>query len=395
MSEKTCWKALINKTTDTLDILLHDEIGFFGDNSKDFTNLLKENKDRVLNIEINSPGGSVFDGFAIYDALKNHPAPVNIRVTGVAASIASVIAMAGEEKPIMPENSMMMIHPPFLSAGGNSTQLRERAEVLDKMQDQIITAYLRHSTATREELEAMVNKTTWMTAEEAAGFGLASFVPEKVSISNMYDFTMYNYAEIPAHVAEKYKQPEIEPEKTILDKVVDLLKNTTKKEPSGMSKEFENKIAELETANQASEAKITALASENDALKVENSTLKASIEAANAAKVTGEIKEFLDGLVKEGKLLPVNLATQSKKLEVLAKADAELFNAEKAILSAGAVLVDVSGEHFADNNSAPAPVSASKLESAVEAKIAANPGMTYRAALEAVLFENPELSEEV
>lgn len=389
MSEKYCWKAMINKTTDTLDILLHDEIGFWGDNSKDFAKLLKENNSRVLNVEINSPGGSVFDGFAIYNTIKDHDAPVNIKITGVAASIASVIAMAGDSKPEMPENAMMMIHKPMIRGGGNAKELAQQIEVLNKMQAQIVSAYKRHSTATEEELNDMIDKTTWMTAEEAGSFGLATFVPEKVSISNRYDFSMYNYAEIPAHVAEKYSlDPEKEPENTILDKFVDLL--NLKKEPDKMAKEdFENKITELEAVNQSLEADKQALVTENSTLKAENIELKNEKVTIEAGKITDGFKSFLNGLVSEGKVKPVDFDNQLAKLEALNKVSVDLGNAEKKILSDLAPVVDVSGEQFANKKTAPKSASETALENAIEEKM--KNGMNYKDAVLAVHSEKPEL----
>jgi ATP-dependent protease ClpP protease subunit len=96
---------------------------------------------KTLNVRINSRGGSVYDGTAIHNALKRHPAAVNVSVEGVALSIASLIAMAGDTIN-MPENSLMMIHAPWaVIAIGNSKDLRETANVLDKMGAAMATSY--------------------------------------------------------------------------------------------------------------------------------------------------------------------------------------------------------------------------------------------------------------
>ena len=89
--EKTknpCFVGTLNKATKSFDILLHDEIGFWGDDSKTFNKMLSENKDRVINVDINSPGGEVFDGFSMYNALIKHEAPVNITISGVVPTSA-------------------------------------------------------------------------------------------------------------------------------------------------------------------------------------------------------------------------------------------------------------------------------------------------------------------
>jgi ATP-dependent protease ClpP protease subunit len=390
-----CWSSIINKDSDTVDISINQEIGFWGDNSKDFNELVFSNKDKKLKVYINSPGGSVNDGVSMANALIEH-GNVEIIVTGTAASIAGVVAMAGTEPPKMYNNTTLMLHPPLVQRGGNAKELAKYIEALNIMQENITNTIMRHFNGTREALTAIIDKTTYFSAKMAAEFGLATIITEPYKIKNFYNFAEFGYPEPPVDILDCYKNIE---EQNIVDKIVgkidDLLKNTNKKEPSGMSKEFENRIADLESANKASEAKFTALASENETLKAENVALKASIDAEKASKTTAEIKNFLDGLVKEGKLLPVNLEKQARKLEVLAKADPELLNAEKEILSAGPVIVDLGGEHFANNSDAPASGSASKLEAAVAAKMQANPAMNYRAAFEAVVAEKPELSEEV
>src|SRR5690554_544642 len=91
----------------------------------------------ILNVYINSPGGDVFAGQAIYSMLKRHKAYVNVFIDGIAASIASLIAMAGD-KVIMPANAMMMIHNPWVFATGNANDLRKIADDLDKIRDSMI-----------------------------------------------------------------------------------------------------------------------------------------------------------------------------------------------------------------------------------------------------------------
>ena len=97
-----------------------------------FANELKEiGNVRQINLHIHSPGGDVFDGIAIYNLLKNHPANKTVYIDGLAASMASVIAMAGDEV-IMPENAMLMIHKPWGIQGGDAEELRKYADLLDK-----------------------------------------------------------------------------------------------------------------------------------------------------------------------------------------------------------------------------------------------------------------------
>src|SRR5690606_20024488 len=95
----------------------------------------------TLNVFINSPGGSVFQGQAIYNILKRQKARVNVYIDGLAASIASVIAMAGDTI-FMPKNAMMMVHNPWTFSIGNAQDLRKEADTLDKIRETLIEAYL-------------------------------------------------------------------------------------------------------------------------------------------------------------------------------------------------------------------------------------------------------------
>jgi ATP-dependent protease ClpP protease subunit len=93
-----------------------------------------------INLHINSPGGDVFEGIAIFNALKFHGAAITVHIDGIAASMASVIAMVGNPV-IMPENTMMMIHKPWGFAGGDANDMRDYADLLDKMESVLIPAY--------------------------------------------------------------------------------------------------------------------------------------------------------------------------------------------------------------------------------------------------------------
>lgn len=136
---------------------------------------------KQLNLHINSPGGSVFQGIAIYNMLKQSKAHVNIYVDGVAASIASVIAMAGDTI-FMPSNSMLMIHNPYTFAMGNANELRKAADDMDKITEASKKAYLEKAgdKLTDQELQQIMDDETWMTAQEAVDKGLADEILEPV-----------------------------------------------------------------------------------------------------------------------------------------------------------------------------------------------------------------------
>lgn len=127
----------------------------------------------VLNVRINSGGGDVFAGQAIYAILKAHSATVNVYIDGIAASIASIIAMAGD-KIIMHPGSMMMIHNPWSSVyGGNSETMRKTADTLDKIRDSLVAVYKIRTNKSEDELMSLMDEETWMTAEMAVEMGFA------------------------------------------------------------------------------------------------------------------------------------------------------------------------------------------------------------------------------
>jgi len=124
---------------------------------------------------INSPGGSVDEGIAIFNALRRHDGGVEVVVDSMAASIASVIAMAGK-KVTMAVGSRMMIHDPWTIAAGNAKQLRKQAEVLEKYRDGIIETYNTRSKKTKEEIIEIMDAETWLSADEAIQGGFADIV---------------------------------------------------------------------------------------------------------------------------------------------------------------------------------------------------------------------------
>lgn len=139
-----------------------------------------------INIYINSQGGSVIEGTAIYNQLKRHPAHKTVYVDGFACSIASVIAMAGDEV-VMPRNAMMMLHNMWMVVQGNAAELRKAADDLDKMNEAGREAYLQKvgDKLTLEMIAKMEDDETWLTAQECMEYGLADrFAEQDADLSN-------------------------------------------------------------------------------------------------------------------------------------------------------------------------------------------------------------------
>lgn len=152
-------------------------------------NFLADHKGKQLNIYINSGGGSVFAGLAIYNMLKRHTGFKTVYVDGLAASIASVIALAGD-KVVMPKTSMMMIHKPWSWTSGNSTDFRKLADDLDEIEKCILAVY-EENLKEGIEMQTVINLVdaeTWLTGEETANYFEIEFGEEKDVVACSSDF---------------------------------------------------------------------------------------------------------------------------------------------------------------------------------------------------------------
>lgn len=171
--EARSWYRITNQADDEAEVMLYDEIGgWFGATADQFIADLKNITAKSLRVRVNSPGGSVFEGIAIANALRSHPADVTVQVDGIAASIASVIAMAGDRIEMAP-NTMMMIHDASGLCVGNASDMEEMAELLDLISDNIADAYAARAGGTRDEWRARMQAETWYLPEDAVAAGLA------------------------------------------------------------------------------------------------------------------------------------------------------------------------------------------------------------------------------
>jgi ATP-dependent Clp protease protease subunit len=157
-----------------------------------------------LDIHINSGGGDVFAGFTIYNILSRHSAHKTVYVDGLAASIASLIAMAGDEI-IMPTNSMMMIHNAWAVTAGNAKELRDMADELDKVDGLLRSTYVNKTGMSEDEIADLMANESWFTAEEALEKGFATSVEESVKIAASLDKKFYDrYQHVPETLTEEH-----------------------------------------------------------------------------------------------------------------------------------------------------------------------------------------------
>lgn len=169
----------------------------------------------TLTVRINSVGGSVPDGLAIFNALRRHPATVSVAIEGVAASIASLIAMAGDQIG-MAENAMLMIHAPWSMASGNATTMRETADMLDKFAGAMASSYVRPGGLDLAAALALLSdgQDHWYSAEEAKAAGLIDTITARTQVAASLNgrFALPFFASAAAAASPPQKGPHMTPE---------------------------------------------------------------------------------------------------------------------------------------------------------------------------------------
>jgi ATP-dependent Clp endopeptidase proteolytic subunit ClpP len=175
------------------EVAIYDEIGLWGVTAKDFITAIRDLGD--INLTIHSPGGDVMDGLAIYNALRKHEGTVVTKVDTLAASMASVIALAGNYREIS-DNGFVMVHNPWSIALGDSKDFKKRGEDLQKIEDRLVAIYVDRTGKTDEEVRSMMDEETWMTGDEAFDNGFADkVVTATKAAASLRDFR----SEIPRH----------------------------------------------------------------------------------------------------------------------------------------------------------------------------------------------------
>ena len=276
------------------EISIYDAIGSLDVTAKAFVDELKEINADTINLRINSPGGSVIDGNAMFNALQRHPAKVITHIDGLAASMASVIAMAGDEVH-MADNALLMIHNPWTFSMGDADELRADADLLDKMSASILSSYGR-SQYEVDELKNLMDEETWFTAQEAFDAGFVDHISTGLRAAAGDITAMAAGAEI-----------KVPAEKQIvsLTKQIDAISKASTEisaellEQVVINQALEAKVEEITTelasaalTMEAAEASVEKVAAELEAKAAEAETKAAELEAKDAEiEQTKEITE--------------------------------------------------------------------------------------------------------
>lgn len=186
------WFRIENKAAGPAEVFIYDEIGGFGVSVGDFLAEVRK-VEGPLNLHLNSPGGDVFDGMAVYSALKRREEPTTIIVDGLAASIASVIAL-GADKVVMAPKAKMMIHDGWTAAAGNAQDFKKLVALLDDTSNTIASVYSDKAGGGVEFWRERMREETWYSADEALSAGLIDEVEGKSRKSDDFDLSMFNYA---------------------------------------------------------------------------------------------------------------------------------------------------------------------------------------------------------
>lgn len=193
------WFEIRNAVTGgTAEVFIYDEIGYWGVTAQDFARQLAALDVTDIQVRLNSPGGDAFDGIAIYNALRTHSASVTVVVDALAASAASIIAMAGDEI-VMNVGSQMMIHDASGLCMGNASDMAEMVALLDRMSDNLAGIYAARVGGDAETWRDAMRAETWYTAEEAVAAGLADRTGDGASddgkqMAAKWDLSVFQYA---------------------------------------------------------------------------------------------------------------------------------------------------------------------------------------------------------
>jgi ATP-dependent Clp endopeptidase proteolytic subunit ClpP len=185
---------VVAKSPGVAEITIYDTIDrYWGISAKSIYDQLKElGEVEDIILRLNSNGGSVIEGTAIYNLLKQHSARVTVKIDGLAASMASIVAMAGDDIEIG-EGAYLMIHDPLGCICGDSDDMRDMADLLDKMRDQFVGIYARRTSQSEEQIKEWMKAETWMTAEEAVKNRFADRAVDGLKVAAMAPVGLFEH----------------------------------------------------------------------------------------------------------------------------------------------------------------------------------------------------------
>ena len=327
MNEK--WYNIQNKAGSATDVYIFDEIGMWGVTAQNFISDIKDLKDTPINLRINSLGGDVFDGLAIYNIIKKRTAKTTVYIEGIAASIATIIAL-GADEVVMSENSLFMIHNASGGAMGESKDLQKTAEVLNKITRQLAEVYEAKTGLSQTAIQDMMDAETWLNAQEAFDLGFIDTISDAIKVAAKYDVSKFKnitQEEIKNKLSININNKKMTNElkdwfNSKVEEIVASVKGEVKVSADvaeqtaitvnlGDNEEITNKISEFEAKNIELSNKMSLLEEELVSAKGNNETLTVEVEGLNAkinkadAKGT-ELETSGDPAIVENKKVDAN-----------------------------------------------------------------------------------------
>ena len=327
MNEK--WYNIQNKAGETADIYIFDEIGTYGVTAQDFISEIKGLKDMPINLRINSLGGDVFDGMAMYNVIKRRESKTTVYIEGIAASIATIIAL-GADEVIMAENSLFMIHNAWGGTSGEAKDMRKTAETLDKITSELTDIYVKKTGLSYDALAEMMDEESWLNAQEAFDLGFIDTISDSIKVAAKYDVSKFKnitQEEIKNKLSININNKKMTNElkdwfNSKVEEIVTAVKGEVKVSADvaeqtaitvnlGDNEEITNKISEFEAKNIELSNKISLLEEDLVSAKGNNETLTVEVEGLNAkinkadAKGT-ELETSSDPAIVENKKVDAN-----------------------------------------------------------------------------------------
>ena len=184
----------VTAKADAGEISVYDEIGAFGVSAKNFIDDLRAlGSVSRMTVHVHSPGGDIFDAIAIFNALARHKAPVAVHIDGLAASAASIVAMAGDEI-VMPANAFLMIHDPHAVVVGVAADMQAMAEALNRITQSMVGIYSTKTGLPEGEVQRLMAAETWLSADDALRLGFSTQVTDAVQMAARFDLGRYKRA---------------------------------------------------------------------------------------------------------------------------------------------------------------------------------------------------------
>jgi ATP-dependent Clp endopeptidase proteolytic subunit ClpP len=349
------WYAIQQTADGEAEVSIYDEIGFGGVTAKSFLAELKKLSGQRVHLRINSVGGSVVEGAAIYNALRRHKGGLVVHIDALAASMASVIAMAGDET-LIADNALVMIHNPWGMTMGDADELRKEADILDKLKATLVNAYVRKTGMEAEQVAQMMDDETWLDATEAVALGFADAIEDGIEAAASitpeaararFDTFQNSMARKTTKTikAEEAAPAEVVAEPIVEAPVADEAVDTSSED--NMNAELQAKVdalqADLDAKNSAEAAQ--AQASEDIAKELE--TLKAEVErlTAESASKDEEITALLAASKSAGEQAAAIVASVGLEPVAVMQAEPELTPAQIFNSLSGAEAVEYYRNH--------------------------------------------------